>query len=154
MKKLIQVAALSAFTFSATDALAVTGTFDAKLVVKEAISLVKDKDLDFGEVTTSDTADITVEKGDSTAAQFTISGEKNTGVDVTINNAKMLNAGDPTKGINVVFTDKFDKTPTLDNTGKYVLNVGGIAKIADASGTGDFVAGDYKAAVSVEVEYQ
>ena len=44
MKKLIQVAALSAFTFSATNALAVTDTFNATLKVKQAISLTKDKD--------------------------------------------------------------------------------------------------------------
>lgn len=155
MKKLIQVAALSAFTFSATNALAaVTESFDAKLLVRQAISLINERPLDFGVVTTSDTTDITVEKGAGNAAQFTITGEKNAVVDVTINDAKMLNAADPTKGINVVFTDKFDKAPTLDNGGKFVLNVGGIAKIADASVAGDFVTGNYKAAVPVEVEYQ
>jgi hypothetical protein len=152
MKKLIQVAALSAFTFSATNALAVSDTFNATLTVKQAISLNKDKDLDFGDVLTTHTTDIVVAQSDAGAAKFTINGENNAPVTVTINDTDLVHTTDAGKKIAAEFD--FNASPTLSGTGAADLLIGGTAKVADAVAASSFIAGTYQAAVNVDVVYQ
>ena len=151
MKKLIQVAALSAFTFSATNALAVSDTFNATLVVKQAISLTKDKDLDFGEVLTTHNTDIVVAQADAGAAKFTINGENNAPVTVTINDTDLVHTDGTNK---IAATFDFNASPTLSGTGAAELLIGGTAKVADAVTANNFIAGTYQASVNVDVVYQ
>lgn len=144
MNKIVKVAALSLFTFTATNALAISDTFTASLEVKQALSISKVKDLDFGIVTSDHNADIVVAKNAAGAATFNINGADGDTVTIAISDTNLDNGGD-------LIATTFDFSPTLPLTGgSATLEIGGTARVAGQT----LVAGTYTANVSVDVTYQ
>ncbi|MBE1273939.1 DUF4402 domain-containing protein [Enterovibrio baiacu] len=144
MDGLLKVAVVSVFTFGATNALAVSDTFNATLEIKQAISMTKTSDLDFGLITSDQATDVVVAKSDSGAAAFTINGGTGAVVDVAISNTNLVN------GANTIPAEfSFDSNLTLTG-GTAELKIGGTAKTAGAT----LVAGTYSANVPVDVTYQ
>jgi hypothetical protein len=84
MNTFVKVTALSAITFSSMNAFAVSDTFDATLEVKQAITMTRTSNLDFGIITSDRTTDVVIAQGDAGAATFTIDGGAGEVVDVAI----------------------------------------------------------------------
>ena len=144
MSKIVKVAALSLFAFSANNALAATDSFNATLEVKQAVTVTNSTDLDFGIITTDSGTDIVIAQADSGAATFAITGSTGSQVSVAISNTDLVN------GANKIAAE-FDFNPTLTLTaGTAELKVGGTARVASAT----LAPGTYSATVPVEVTYQ
>ncbi|WP_159737833.1 DUF4402 domain-containing protein [Vibrio atypicus] len=144
MDKILKVAALSIFTLSATNVLAASDTFNATLEVKQAISMSKTSNLDFGIITTDQATDVVIAQGDAGAAAFNITGGTGEVVTIAISNTTLVNGGN-----NVAAEFDFPSTLTLTG-GTGELKVGGTARVASAT----LVAGTYSATVPVNVTYQ
>ncbi|WP_210443725.1 DUF4402 domain-containing protein, partial [Vibrio crassostreae] len=119
-------------------------TFDATLEVKQAITMTKTSDLDFGIITSDNTTDVVIAQGDAGAAAFTLSGESGDAVTVSISDTNLVN------GANTIAAE-FDFNSAITLTGGNAnLNIGGTARTSSAT----LVAGTYTANVAVDVTYQ
>ncbi|WP_104026496.1 DUF4402 domain-containing protein [Vibrio jasicida] len=144
MNTFVKVTALSAITFSSMNAFAFSDTFDATLEVKQAITMTRTSNLDFGIITSDRTTDVVIAQGDAGAATFTIDGGAGEVVDVAISGTNLVNGAN-----NVAAT--FDFSPALTLTGGTAeLKIGGTAQVSTAT----LVAGTYSASVPVDVTYQ
>lgn len=144
MNNVLKVLAVSALSLSSASTFAASQTFDATLEVKQAISMVKTSDLDFGIITTDNTTDIVIAQNDAGAAAFTVSGEAGDSVSVAIANTNLVN------GANTIAAE-FDFSNALTLTGGNAdLKIGGTARTSSAT----LVAGTYTANVSVDITYQ
>ena len=142
MNTFVKITALSALTLSSMNAFAVSDTFDATLEVKQAITMTRTSNLDFGIITSDRTTDVVIAQGDAGAATFTIDGGEV--VDVAVAGTNLVNGAN-----NVAAT--FDFSPTLTLTGGTAeLKIGGTAEVSTAT----LVAGTYSASVPVDVTYQ
>ena len=65
MNKVFKVVAVSALSISSASAFAVSDTFDATLEVKQAITMTKTSDLDFGIITSDNTTDVVIAQADA-----------------------------------------------------------------------------------------
>ncbi|MDA0148232.1 DUF4402 domain-containing protein [Vibrio sp. LaRot3] len=147
MNKLVKAVVTSAIVLSSTQVFAATGTFDATLEVKQAITLNRVSGLDFGVITTSDNTDIVIAQGDAGAATFNVTGKAGDIVNVNVGdaNSTTIKNGANTIGLSL------DAPTTLTLTGgNATLNIGGTAAIASAS----LVEGSYAQSIPVEVTYQ
>ncbi|CAH7433438.1 Flagellar hook-length control protein fliK [Vibrio chagasii] len=144
MNKVLKVVAVSALSISSANVFAVSDTFDATLEVKQAITMTKTSDLDFGIITSDNTTDVVVAQGDAGAAAFTLSGESGDTVTVSISDTNLVN------GVNTIAAE-FDFNNAITLTGGTAdLNIGGTARTSSAT----LVAGTYTANVAVDVTYQ
>ena len=144
MNKVFKVVAVSALSISSANVFAVSDTFDATLEVKQAITMTKTSDLDFGIITSDNTTDVVVAQGDAGAAAFTLTGESGDTVTVSISDTNLVN------GVNTIAAE-FDFNNAITLTGGTAdLNIGGTARTSSAS----LVAGTYAAHVAVDVTYQ
>ncbi|WP_333918554.1 DUF4402 domain-containing protein [Vibrio crassostreae] len=144
MNKIFKVVAVSALSISSANVFAVSDTFDATLEVKQAITMTKTSDLDFGIITSDNTTDVVIAQGDAGAAAFTLSGESGDAVTVSISDTNLVN------GVNTIAAE-FDFNNAITLTGGSAdLNIGGTARTSSAT----LVAGTYTANVSVDVTYQ
>lgn len=143
MKAIITSAIATTLALSATNVVAATATFDASLVVQQAVSLVRDRHLDLGQITTDQTSDIVIGQGDAGAAQFTISGTDGASVGISVTNTTLTN-NTSTIGIN------FDAPASLTLTGgAATLNIGATALVSAAT----LEDGTYSATTNVDVIY-
>ncbi|UPR56433.1 DUF4402 domain-containing protein [Vibrio sp. ED004] len=144
MNKVFKVVAVSALSISSANVFAVSDTFDATLEVKQAITMTKTSDLDFGIITSDNTTDVVVAQGDAGAAAFTLSGESGDAVTVSISHTNLVN------GANTIAAE-FDFNSAITLTGGNAnLNIGGTARTSSST----LVAGTYTANVAVDVTYQ
>ncbi|MEZ8840622.1 DUF4402 domain-containing protein [Vibrio splendidus] len=144
MNKVFKVVAVSALSISSANVFAVSDTFDATLEVKQAITMTKTSDLDFGIITSDNTTDVVIAQGDAGAAAFTLSGESGDAVTVSISDTNLVN------GVNTIAAEfDFNNAITLTG-GTAALNIGGTARTSSAK----LVAGTYTANVAVDVTYQ
>ncbi|CDT89115.1 conserved hypothetical protein [Vibrio coralliirubri] len=144
MNKVFKVVAVSALSISSANVFAVSDTFDATLEVKQAITMTKTSDLDFGIITSDNTTDVVIAQGDAGAAAFTLSGESGDAVTVSISDTNLVN------GVNTIAAE-FDFNNAITLTGGTAdLNIGGTARTSSAI----LVAGTYTANVAVDVTYQ
>lgn len=143
MKAIITSAIATTLALSSVNAVAATATFDASLVVQQAVSLVKDRNLDLGQITTDQTNDIVVNQADAGAAQFTISGTDGASVAISVANTNLTN-NTSTIGVN------FDAPASLTLTGgTATLNIGATALVSAAT----LEEGTYTATTNVDVVY-
>ncbi|PTO95277.1 hypothetical protein CWO08_11200 [Vibrio sp. 10N.286.48.B8] len=144
MNKIFKVVAVSALSISSANVFAVSDTFDATLEVKQAITMTKTSDLDFGIITSDNTTDVVIAQGDAGAAAFTLSGESGDAVTVSISDTNLVN------GVNTIAAE-FDFNNAITLTGGSAdLNIGGTARTSSAT----LVSGTYTANVAVDVTYQ
>ncbi|MEZ9267966.1 hypothetical protein BCU63_32630, partial [Vibrio splendidus] len=133
MNKVFKVVAVSALSISSANVFAVSDTFDATLEVKQAITMTKTSDLDFGIITSDNTTDVVIAQGDAGAAAFTLSGESGDAVTVSISDTNLVN------GVNTIAAEfDFNNAITLTG-GTAALNIGGTARTSSAT----LVAGTY-----------
>lgn len=132
---------------------AASATATAKQRVKSAIKIVNDSDLDFGEAEQGADA-LEIAPSDAGAAQFSVSGQKNTAYSITLPESVTMTVdggGSADKEIQVTsFTSDPTGTGDLGETGTQELHVG--ATRAALSATQE--AGDYTGSFEVTVVYQ
>ncbi|MEZ9549584.1 MULTISPECIES: DUF4402 domain-containing protein, partial [Vibrio] len=122
MNKIFKVVAVSALSISSANVFAVSDTFDATLEVKQAITMTKTSDLDFGIITSDNTTDVVIAQGDAGAAAFALSGESGDAVTVSISDTNLVN------GANTIAAE-FDFNSAITLTGGNAnLNIGGTAR--------------------------
>ncbi|EGU37483.1 DUF4402 domain-containing protein [Vibrio scophthalmi] len=147
MKNLVKVVVASALALSAFQASALTEKLDITLNVKQPLTLVNTKALDFGTIFTSETADQAIQYTDPEAAAFDVTGEAGSIVDVAVNNGNTVELDNAGNKLVVTFNNPAALTLTGGNA---VLNVGGTVGVAGKT----LVAGAYTAQVDVAVTYQ
>ncbi|EGU41871.1 DUF4402 domain-containing protein [Vibrio scophthalmi] len=147
MKNLVKVVVASALALSAFQASALTEKLDITLNVKQPLTLVNTKALDFGTIFSTETQDQTIAHTDPKAAAFDVTGEAGSIVDVLVNGGNTVELDNA--GNKLVLT--FSNLDALTLTGgAAVLNVGGTVGVAGKT----LSPGEYSAQVDVAVTYQ
>ncbi|WP_050742541.1 DUF4402 domain-containing protein [Deferribacter desulfuricans] len=149
MKKFAKVLTLAmVMSVLATAAFAASATGTATLDVIQALTITKNQDLNLGQVVQGDATGATVATTDANAASFTVTGQANAALSVTVDSSVTLDDGSGNT-INVSLTN--DATsPALDATGSYTFHVGGsTGPIASSQPVGT-----YTGTFNVTVDYQ
>ncbi|ANS87646.1 hypothetical protein VSVS12_03946 [Vibrio scophthalmi] len=147
MKNLVKVVVASALALSAFQASALTEKLDITLNVKQPLTLVNTKALEFGTIFTSETVDQVIQYTDPEAAAFDVTGETGSIVGVSVNNGNTVELDNAGNKLVVTFNNPAALTLAAGTT---VLNVGGTVGVAGKT----LVAGAYSAQVDVAVTYQ
>lgn len=169
MRNSIRIAAVgaalaSAVAFSGAANAAATAQASANAEILTTISVVKDQDMDFGQVAVNGPATLVISADESSPAacpanlvcagarvpaKFTISGTSGVGVTASVQQASVsLTSGANTMTLNN-FTVFFPNGNTLNGTGDAQVNVGGSLGVS-----GTQAAGLYTGTFDVVVEYQ
>lgn len=169
MRNSIRIAAVgaalaSAVAFSGAANAAATAQASANAEILSTISVVKDQDMDFGQIAVNGAATLTIsaDEGNPAAcpanlicagarvpAKFTISGTPGVGTVASVQQASVnLTSGANTMSLSN-FSVFFPNGNTLDVAGDAQFNVGG-----DLAVSGTQAAGLYTGTFDVDVEYQ
>lgn len=169
MRNSIRIAAVgaalaSSLAFSGAANAAASATANANAEILSTISVVKDQDMDFGQIAVNgaDTLVISADEGNPAAcptnlicagarapAKFTISGTAGVGTTAAVRQASVsLTSGTNSMTLNS-FTVFFPNGNTLNASGDAQVNVGGSLAV----GAGQ-AAGLYTGSFDVDVEYQ
>ncbi len=147
--KSINYIAITILTVLAPSAMAVTDTFNSTITILEPLSVSKTNDLDFGEIFTDHTSNVTVLTSDTGAAEFTITGATGSTVDVTVDaTATMADGSGNDIDVNSIAVN--NATPTLTG-GTATIKIGGVADILSEV---SLIAGNYSGTVNITVAYQ
>lgn len=153
MSKNVIIAIAVSFGFTAFAGNTASTNALAKAQVKKSIAIAKTQDLDFGMGFTGDSA-VTVSASDSSAAKFSVSGEKNKAYNIVLPSSVTISTGDgvgPDKQIEVTgFSSSPNSSGNLGATGAQVVGVGGTRGAL----TSNQESGDYSGVFTVTVTYQ
>jgi hypothetical protein len=160
----VGVALASSLAFSGAANAAATASANANAEILSTITVVKDQDMDFGQIAVNGAAALTIsaDEGNPAAcpgtlvcagarvpAKFTIGGTAGVATTASVNSASVsLTSGANSMTLNN-FTLFFPNGNTLNASGQAQFNVGGRLNVAAAQ-----AAGLYTGSFGVTVEYQ
>jgi hypothetical protein len=170
MRNSIRIAAMgaalaSSLAFSGAANAAASASASANAEILSTISVVKDQDMDFGQIAVNGAASLVISADESSPAacpanlvcagarvpaKFTISGTSGVGATASVRQASVSLTGPGTNTMTLgSFSVFFPNGNTLNATGDAAVNVGGSLGVAAAQ-----AAGLYTGSFDLDVEYQ